>query len=144
MIRLPENSINTVYASDHLLGKMISNMYPISINTEDGYFQSIEAYWHWLKTNPRDERREALRPMYGHEARDYGRKLCRGFTGRSKEAFKLKIAKAIKLKVEASKDLQRMLSVDKDLKLVHCFKYSDQTERYSWWLELWEAERKRF
>lgn len=40
--------INVYSGSRTELGKMLSNFYHFEIETKDGKFQSVEAYWFWL------------------------------------------------------------------------------------------------
>lgn len=75
------------------LGRFLSNFSDCRIQTEDGYFRTIEGYWYWLST-----KHEPLRDFPGWQCKQVGRKL-RGEDWPKDPEFNGKIARAIMTKI---------------------------------------------
>lgn len=121
------------------LGRFLSNFAHTPIDTEDGRFASIEAYWYWLRTGD-----ESLRPLYGFEAKRVGRK-CKM---RSEKVlwvdFQEKIRKAIDAKLKAYPGALRDLR-NTDLPLAHYYVFGGGQVRdagHKWILEHIDSKRE--
>lgn len=90
--------INIYSQSKTNIGKMLSNFYRFRINTDDGVFYSVEAYWYWLSIEDCPEK-EILRELSGYEAKKVGKQLEKQFSRRHDDNFEKKILKAIWCKV---------------------------------------------
>jgi hypothetical protein len=86
--------INAYSKSTLLLGRQLSNFERSPVNLpEDGYFESLEAYWYWLHTHD-----ESLRSLHGIEAKTEGQKSrkrhsipCPNFEDKFKKAMECKL-----------------------------------------------------
>jgi len=121
---LPANDgldhINVYSKGQTFLGRLLSNFAHTPFTCEDGKFASIEGYWYWLSIVDKKER-EVLRTLHGYEAKEVGRKLRTDQFGDNVDAFKRKICKAIKIKIEAH-NLDKLLA-ETDLPLTHYYLY---------------------
>ncbi len=90
------------------LGRKLSNFSRFRFTCEDGTFESIEAYWHWLGL-PDSPERESLRKMYGFQAKKVGGELRKQNDRVEVPDFERRIMAAIRLKMET---LQEMLMTD--------------------------------
>jgi len=75
------------------LGRYLSNFADADIETEDGFFRTIEGYWYWLSC--KDDR---LRNTSGYESKRLGRELRAADWPKTPD-FEKKICKAIMLKL---------------------------------------------
>lgn len=125
------------------LGKMLSNFYKFPINTSDGFFMSVEAYWYWLSIEDCKEK-EILRNCYGANAKQTGKKLLETKNRRFDDDFERKILKAIWYKFRRNKNL--IAPNFRDLPFEHYYEYGgkviDVKEKYSWMIEGIEKMRK--
>lgn len=102
--------INIYSGASTELGRFLSNYAQAPFVCEDGQFASIEGYTQWLANSNSDyRRRNKLRQLSGHEAREYGLNLsdfksndeCQGeFRRKIKEAIKNKIESNLAMKTE--------------------------------------------
>jgi len=101
--------INVYSKGKTAIGQFLSNFAYAPIDLEDdGYFDSIEAYWYWLGTNHIE--RDTLRYTHGFEAKKLGRALSANdwhekdvdFVNKIKAAITAKLIKYPKV-VEALK-----------------------------------------
>ncbi len=99
------------------LGRFLSNFADCDIQTEDGYFRTIEGYWYWLST--RDGR---LRNLPGWECKTLGRKL-RGDDWLKDPAFEKKIMKAIIVKISTNEWCIDELKKSAGLPFYHYYTY---------------------
>lgn len=76
------------------MGKWLSNFSESHIQTENGWFASVEGYWYWLTTL-----KDQLRQLHGFPAKKLGKESEKIMTY-SEEAFKDKICKALDLKIK--------------------------------------------
>lgn len=125
------------------LGRWLSNFTRSWVNTEDGPFASIEAYWYWLGTD--SPRREELRGTHGFRSKQLGREL-RAPDWTADPVFRRKILAAITAKLQSEPSrLDELASTD--LPLVHYYVYGGKVvepSEGSWMLEhLEEARRER-
>lgn len=122
----PENDgidhINVYSKGKTELGRFLSNFAHASINTEDGYFQSIEGYWYWLGTD--NPKREGLRILYGYPAKKLGREL-RAKDWQETQEFKNKILKAIRIKITKNPEMRDLL-INNTFPLTHYYVYEDK------------------
>jgi hypothetical protein len=128
------------------LGRILSNLYAAWFeHPEDGWFRSIEAYWHYLKIN--HPQREELRATSGPKALRLGRDLRRTYGERkiSEQEFQRKIRLALEAK-SAQYSLIRDLLTESDLPFRHYYVYFSKTVvngSHQWVVEIWEQIRKR-
>lgn len=85
--------INIYSKAQTELGRYLSNFSDCNIETEDGFFRTIEGYWYWLGCG--DER---LRNLSGWECKKLGREL-RAPDWPKTDGFEKKILKAIAEKI---------------------------------------------
>lgn len=111
--------INAYSKSGTELGKLLSNFAhtPFSV-CDDGEFSSVEAYWYWLSA-PADKR-DALRPLHGAEAKQRGREL-RGADWPRFPGFERKICQAIIEKTKATERIQALLAESGELPILHYY-----------------------
>lgn len=130
-----------VYSKSNLeIGRMLSNFYRFEIVTEDGVFQSVEAYWHYLGVNPNNESRDLLKNMYGFEAKNFGQELRKKDGIRiDQDEFQRKISDAIFYKFVANKYM--LLENEKfiSLPLEHYYNFDgrivDVKDKYKWMID---------
>jgi len=120
------------------VGRWLSNFTHSPIETEDGYFESIEGYYYWLTR--RDER---LRTVSGWSAKELGKSIEK-VEEIEKEQFKNKIRKALDLKI---KTRPKWLVEKVNLPLEHYYEYGGKRvyrPEHNWIVEhiekriLWE------
>ena len=129
------------------LGRLLSNFAYLPIQTEDGIFASMEAWWYWqLGTDPD---REQLRPLWGSSAKYKGRdlKIPDWPDPLFLPAFKVKYVKAFQAKLAQHPKLTALLR-DSQLPLLHYYTYGTPpkvicAEEGNWVIELIESERTR-
>ena len=105
------------------LGRWLTNFSHAPIDTVDGHFESVEAYWYWLGTNHPDK--EQLRPLYGFRAKELGRQL-KGLDWQESDDFKDKILAAIKNKIESNQRMSNLL-FENELPLAHYYVYGENS-----------------
>jgi len=102
---IPENDgidhVNIYSQGRTELGRMLSNFYCCDVDTEDGRFQSIEAYWYWLSL-PEDSSRDRLRNTWGYRAKQTGKELIEQHGSIRIDNFENKIMRAIQNKCLAN------------------------------------------
>lgn len=103
------------------LGKWLSNFTKTPIETEDGYFESIEGYWYWLGTN--HERKDELRHVSGWQAKSLGREI-KSEDWQSSDDFKRKICAAITIKINSNSKMLLALK-ENTLPLTHYYVYGE-------------------
>lgn len=129
-----------VYSKSNLeIGRMLSNFYKFEIDTDDGVFLSVEAYWHYLSISNEFNERNELKSLYGYEAKHEGSKLIKKFGRVTDQNFETKISKAIFQKFLKNKDM--LLENEKYLSLPfkHYYNFDgrivDVTEKYKWMID---------
>lgn len=118
------------------IGRWLSNFSESWINTENGWFRSVEGYWYWLTTLNED-----LRNLSGFKAKELGRKSEK-IVSYSDEDFKNKICKAIDLKLK----LQPKKVSEINLPLRHYYDYGGkrvEQPKYHWIAEHIEMRVKQ-
>lgn len=118
------------------LGKMLSNFYHFKIETDDGTFQSVEGYWHWLGIEDCEEK-EILRNVYGYNAKKTGNELKKKYNKRFDENFEKKILHAIWYKVRRNSNMfKNFIAV---LPFEHYYNFSgkivDVKDKYKWMVD---------
>lgn len=122
--------INVYSKGKTKLGKFLSNFTHTPIETEDGHFESVEGYWHWLGL--RDDK---LRTLYGWEAKKYASNSVKTFK-LTEEEFKNKIRKAITIKLETNPDkLSELRNTVLPLAHYYVFNGFAKDAGYKWILE---------
>lgn len=111
------NHINVYSAGKTVLGRFLSNFADCHIQTEDGYFRTIEGYWYWLST-----KHEPLRDFPGWQCKKVGRKL-RGSDWPTDADFEGKICKAIAVKILSDQPMKEALR-ESSLPLFHYYVYN--------------------
>lgn len=136
------------------LGRMLSNFYKYRIDTEDGVFYSVEAYWAWLSVPDDCPERNELRKMYGYFAKKKGNELVAKYGKRFEPDFERKILSAIEKKFSnfAYLCFSDQNKAFEKLPLVHYYAYGegrnakiyDQTEKYKWMVDGIAALRDKY
>lgn len=120
-MRIPEEDgvthINIYSKAQTELGKFLTNFSYSPIDTEDGYFASIEAYWYWLGTTHPEK--DKLRKLSGFKAKQIGRDL-KALDWQDSPEFKRKICTAISIKLLNSSFLHEFTNS----KLIFCHYYN--------------------
>ena len=132
------NHINVYSQGKTELGRLLSNFAHTPIMTEDGSFLSLEGYWYWLSTS--HPSKEKLRNVFGHEAKELGDFLSKGYQTRHPR-FKEKILADLRVKITTNERLKELLLENK-LPLAHYYAYGNQivfTSGFNWFLEEIEA-----
>ena len=132
------NHINMYSNAKTAFGRLLSDFYREKIDTADGQFMSVEAYWYYLGL-PNTTDREKLRNTYGAFAKKLGREL-RSKAGLTEPIFdpefESKITAAIEQKLKRHKDL--FDPKYRDLPIVHYYIYGnklfDVTDDFPWLL----------
>ncbi|MDD3172156.1 MAG: hypothetical protein PHF63_00555 [Herbinix sp.] len=91
------------------MGRMLSNFYYYPFTCEDGYFASVECYWHWLSIKD-PVAKEQVRCMSGNNARAFARMIHKTEEKEIIPDFRRKILYAIWIKLINNKHL-----IDKEL-----------------------------
>lgn len=100
------------------LGRFLSHFQYHPIDTEDGYFESIEGYWYWLST--RDDR---LRNLSGYQAKQLGDSL-RSVSTIASNLFQRKILAATTIKLDTMPlHLLKELHTSR-LPLIHAYEHN--------------------
>jgi predicted NAD-dependent protein-ADP-ribosyltransferase YbiA (DUF1768 family) len=110
--------INIYSKGKTAIGRFLSNFSDADVNTEDGYFRTIEGYWYWLST--KDER---LRNLPGFECKKLGRELG-GKDWLETRQFQKKILKAICVKILSNDLFKQELIATNNLPLFHYYVYN--------------------
>jgi hypothetical protein len=128
--------INAYSRSTLPIGRMMSNFYHFPVNTDEGVFQSVEAYYHYLVLPP-VEAREELKSLYGYQALVRGRELKEQY-GRLDvvtEEFHRKILTACWRKIKRHKYMFK--EEYRNLPIVHYYNYGGKIvvpEHCEWWI----------
>lgn len=123
------------------LGKKLSNFYHAPIDTDFGKFQSIEGYWHWLRTKPKIEKRENLRNLWGSSAKILGGSLEKN-PNINEEKFKFLIKYALLLKFDTYDTIREPFKKS-TLPLTHYYVYGGKVQYagYEWIVKFLEDVR---
>lgn len=121
-----EDHINAYSHSRTALGLALSNFAHLPMVTEDGYFASMEGLWYWLGS-PAGVEREALRDLYGFDAKQEGRRLARAEARIPEVLFTQKILRAAMIKVLTHRSLADALAAN-TLPIVHYYVYNGRTK----------------
>jgi hypothetical protein len=105
------------------LGKWLTNFAHTPIDTVDGHFESIEAYWYWLGTTHPDK--DTLRPLYGFRAKELGRQL-KADDWQDSDDFKDKIRAAIAIKLKRNPRMMDLL-FNNSLPITHYYVYGENS-----------------
>ena len=112
------------------IGRWLSNFSYCPIQTEHGWFNSLEGYWYWLTTL-----NDRLRTLHGFAAKKLG-KESEVIMERSDEEFKRKICDAIDLKLKTN---PRWVAESVNLPLKHYYEYGSgesakriEKQEYDW------------
>ena len=108
------------------IGRWLTNFAYCPIQTENGWFNSIEGYWYWLTTL-----NDRLRELHGFSAKKLG-KESEKITEMSDSVFKDKICKAIDLKLKAN---PKWVAEQVNLPLKHYYDYGGkrvEKQEYNW------------
>lgn len=111
--------INVYSKGKTKLGRFLTNFAYSPINTEDGYFASIEAYWYWLGC--KDDR---LRVTYGFLSKQMGRDLG-AKDWLDDKVFKDKIKKAIEIKINHNVEMSDLF-YHSSLPFTHYYVYGQR------------------
>ena len=119
------------------IGRWLSNFTYCPIQTENGWFNSIEGYWYWIPTLI-----DRLSDLHGFAAKKLG-KESEKILDVSEEVFKSKICKALDLKLKTN---PRWVAEQVNLPLKHYYEYGGkrvETEKHHWIVEHLEMRIKQ-
>ena len=119
------------------IGRWLSNFTYCPIQTENGWFNSIEGYWYWIATLV-----DPLRELHGFAAKKLG-KESEKILEVSDEVFRSKIRKALDLKLKTS---PKWVVEQVNLPLKHYYDYGGkrvETEKHHWIVEHLEMRIKQ-
>ena len=108
------------------IGRWLSNFSYCPIQTEDGWFNSIEGYWYWLSTL-----NDKLRDLHGFSAKKLGKESEKLIT-LDEDVFQEKICKAIDLKLKTN---PKWVAEQCNLPLRHYYDYGGkriEKQEYNW------------
>ena len=106
------------------LGRFLSNFERCDLETEDGYFASVEAYWYWLGCKD-----EKLRETWGYKAKQLGRSLgAKDWI--DDKVFKKKICEAIRYKIMNNDDFL-VEFIESSLPFAHYYVFESDRIAYS-------------
>lgn len=111
------------------IGRWLSNFAYSPIQTQHGWFNSVESYWYWLTTL-----NDRLRELHGFPAKKLG-KESEKIMEYSEEAFKEKIKKALDVKLKTN---PRWVAEQVNLPLRHYYEYGGkkiEKQEYNWIVE---------
>lgn len=135
--------VNIYSQSKTNLGKMLSNFYKFRIKTDDGIFNSVEAYWYWLSIEDCPEK-EVLRNLHWYTAKQKGKELEEKYARRHDDNFEKKILRAIWYKVRRHPQL--FTSRVSRLPFEHYYNFGskivDVKEKHLWMVEGIDKMRK--
>lgn len=128
--------INMYSKAKTAFGRMLSDFYHFPIHTDDGDFQSVEAYWYYLSL-PESVDRDSIRRLYGYRAKQKGREL-RALAGEENllfdDRFEEKILSAIRQKIQANRSLFK--ESYRNLPIIHYYVFDgrafDVTGDFPW------------
>ena len=109
--------INVYSKGNTQLGRFLSNFADCHIQTDDGYFRTIEGYWYWLST-----KHEPLRDFPGWQCKKVGQSRNGEDYPRDPE-FQEKISKAIIIKILGEDWVKQKLIESGDTPIVHYYSY---------------------
>lgn len=141
--------INVYSKSRTELGRLFSNFYRHKLDTSDGRFMSVEAYFHYLLVDWNNcdidnakEYVELLMPLRlssGYSAMQIGQELIAKYGQREREDFVRLIYNAIEQKIRDNKDILLKYSDWYDLPYYHYYVYGDKvvdvTDKYRWFVD---------
>ncbi len=135
--------INIYSKGKTALGQILSNFHQFEIQTEDGTFWSVEAYWAWLSVPELCKKRNDLKAkISGWAAKQLGHQLVAEYGRRTDLEFERKIMAAICYKIDHFKPLIKPFV--KELPFVHYYcwgdpekgyKKVDMTAKYQWMVD---------
>lgn len=108
------------------VGRWLSNFTYCPIQTENGWFNSVEGYWYWIITL-----NDKLRELDGFPAKKLG-KESEKIMSLSDEVFQQKICKAIDLKLKRN---SKWVAEQCNLPLRHYYDYGGkriEKQEYNW------------
>lgn len=126
-----------VYSKSNLeIGRMLSNFYKCEIDTKDGKFLSVEAYWYYLGLGNNIKEKDILRNLYGYEAKKTGQELLKKFGEIKIEDFENRISEAIFDKFIKNKRLLLDNEIYLSLPFEHYYNFDgkivDVKDKYEW------------
>lgn len=133
--------INVYSKGKTQLGRFLSNFSYSPIETSEGTFSSIEAYWYWLGAN--DPRRDKIRTLFGGDAKVFGRTLNQG-PRLSSEEFQLKIQSAILQKIKNNPEMKLQIE-NCGLEFVHYYVFKGKTKeatKHRWLMNFFNNLKK--
>ena len=132
--------INVYSKAQTWLGKQLSNFAhrPFE-HPEDGKFASVEGYWYWLSCHD-----EKLRELHGFQAKEYGKKVAKGYFLLPQDVFQQKIKLAVKAKIEQHSGLAKEFR-ESTLPFKHYYVYGEKivyAKAHDWIIEYLEELRE--
>lgn len=126
-----------IYSRGHTeLGRYLSNFAYAPIQTQDGWFNSIEGYWYWLNTH-----NDQLRVLHGFKAKAFGKELIRSVSI-DDYCFQERIKNACWIKIHSNQYYLNMF-VHSSLPFTHYYVFNGFIKDAGgrWMLEMWELFR---
>lgn len=122
--------INIYSKAETELGRFLTNFAYCPISTDEGVFNSVEAYWGYLKINPDNKEREQLRELYGLKAKQKTNEILKNQGTRyERPDFDDKIDEAIRLKfsTDMAKTVFTKYKDILNLPITHYYYFGDKT-----------------
>ena len=135
--------INVYSKGKTTLGKFLSNFTHTKLHLPEGTFNSVEAYWYWLKCEG-NERRDDLKRLHGFSAKKLGKELSKDFSDPVESTeFIEKIKFALKEKLKSNKDVLIEFG-NSSLPFVHYYEFGGKitlVDKHLWLIEELECLR---
>ena len=147
MILNPEKDgvdhINVYSKARTALGLFLSNFTEIDLETDEGDFKSVEAYWYYLSA-PDHPQKEKLKELSGFPAKQLGRAIRgKDYNADKDPVFQDKIKKVLRYKIENSQ--YKTEFAQSSLPFQHYYVYDDKVSappEGKWQIEYFEELRK--
>ncbi|HVI42712.1 MAG TPA: hypothetical protein VM577_19020 [Anaerovoracaceae bacterium] len=136
--------INVYSKAKTSLGLFLSNFTEIELETDEGDFKSVEAYWYYLSCPKDHPQVEELKNLSGYPAKKLGREIRgKDYDADKDSSFQEKIKKVLRYKIENS--TLRKEFAKSTLPFTHYYVYegkaSEPTEG-KWQIEFFEELRQ--
>lgn len=141
--------INVYSKANTPLGLFLSNFTEVDLETDEGSFKSVEAYWYYLSCRKDHPKIEELKKLSGFPAKKLGReirgedKLHYDYNADKDDEFKNKIKKALRFKIENSSFKKEF--VKSTLPFTHYYVYNGEAwepAQGEWQIEFFEELRR--
>jgi predicted NAD-dependent protein-ADP-ribosyltransferase YbiA (DUF1768 family) len=125
------------------LGRLLSNFAQTPFRLSYGRFASVEGLWYWLLA-PESSEKEALKVLYGFNAKRLGRRLVTEQPEYGQE-FRRKILQAFYAKLDAHFNIRKLLLETEPLPFTHYYVFDGfkkEVTSHLWQIDYWERIRR--